>query len=115
MESEKRNFCSLFKRENDKQEADNEDTAYDGFGAGAGCKTWRTYLSGAQRSFPCRVFPLDELERFLRLLDELGVKVVDSENSGRKKCRKVIHNHLITFNIRTFYCSVKKSFQGKDL
>jgi hypothetical protein len=36
-------------------------------------------------AFPAEFFPLEELERFLRLLEELGVKVVDSEKKARRK------------------------------
>jgi hypothetical protein len=39
-------------------------------------------------AFPAEFFPLDELERFLHLLDELGVKVVDSEKQRKRKARK---------------------------
>ncbi len=39
-------------------------------------------------AFPSEFFPLEELERFLRLLEELGVKVVDSEKSLKRKARK---------------------------
>ena len=38
-------------------------------------------------AFPAEFFPLEELERFLRLLEELGVKVVDSEKELRRKPR----------------------------
>ncbi len=40
-------------------------------------------------AFPAEFFPLDELERFLRLLDELGVKVTDTERHRRRKTRRV--------------------------
>jgi len=36
-------------------------------------------------AFPAEFFPLEELERFLRLLEERGVKVVDSEKKLRSK------------------------------
>jgi len=36
-------------------------------------------------AFPAEFFPLDELERFLRLLEELGVKVTDTEHPSRKR------------------------------
>jgi len=36
-------------------------------------------------AFPAEFFPLEELERFLRLLEELGVKVVESEKKLRRK------------------------------
>ena len=39
-------------------------------------------------AFPAEFFPLDELERFLHLLDDLGVKVVDSEKQRKKKARR---------------------------
>ena len=40
-------------------------------------------------AFPAEFLPLDELERFLRLLDGLGVKVVviQRQNERRKKRR----------------------------
>ena len=38
-------------------------------------------------AFPAEFFPLEELERFLRLLEELGIKVVDSERKLRRKTR----------------------------
>ena len=38
-------------------------------------------------AFPAEFFPLEELERFLRLLEELGVKVVESEKKLRRKTR----------------------------
>ncbi len=38
-------------------------------------------------AFPAEFFPLEELERFLRLLEELGVKIVDSEKKLRRKTR----------------------------
>lgn len=41
-------------------------------------------------AFPAEFFQLDELERFLRLLEELGVKVVDSEKQRKRKMR---HSH----------------------
>jgi len=36
-------------------------------------------------AFPAEFFPLEELERFLRLLEEQGIKVVDSEKKLRSK------------------------------
>ena len=42
-------------------------------------------------AFPAEFFPLEELERFLSLLEELGVKVVDSEKKLRRKTRQ---NHV---------------------
>ena len=36
-------------------------------------------------AFPAEFFPLEELERFLRLLEEQGVKVVDSGKKLRSK------------------------------
>ena len=39
-------------------------------------------------AFPAEFFPLEELERFLRLLEELGIKVVDSDKKPRRKSRR---------------------------
>ena len=51
-----------------------------------GMLTWQE-LNDA---FPAEFFPLEELERFVRLLEELGVKVVDS---GEKRKRRARHSH----------------------
>jgi RNA polymerase primary sigma factor len=50
-------------------------------GVRRGMLTWQE-LNDA---FPAESFPLDELERFLRLLEDLGVKVVDSVQMRRRK------------------------------
>jgi hypothetical protein len=42
-------------------------------------------------AFPAEFFPLEELERFLRLLEELGVQVVDS---GKRRRRRDNHQAL---------------------
>ena len=39
-------------------------------------------------AFPAEFLPLEELERFLRLLEGLGVKVIDSEENRKKKARR---------------------------
>ena len=39
-------------------------------------------------TFPAEFLPLEELERFLRLLEGLGVKVIDSEEDRKKKARR---------------------------
>ncbi len=39
-------------------------------------------------TFPAEFLPLEELERFLRLLEGLGVKVIDSEEDRKKKMRR---------------------------
>lgn len=39
-------------------------------------------------AFPAEFFPLDELERFLHLLEGLGVKVIVSVRDRRKKARR---------------------------
>jgi len=39
-------------------------------------------------TFPSELLPLDELERFLRLLEGLGVKVIVSVRDRRKKARR---------------------------
>ena len=39
-------------------------------------------------AFPAEFLPLEEVERFLRLLEELGVKVIDSEENRQKKNRR---------------------------
>jgi len=39
-------------------------------------------------AFPAEFFPLEELERFLRLLEGLGVKVIDSEEDRTRKARR---------------------------
>ena len=39
-------------------------------------------------AFPAEFFPLEELERFLRLLEGLGVKVIDSEEDRKRKARR---------------------------
>lgn len=36
-------------------------------------------------AFPAEFFPLEELERFLRILEEQGVRIVDSEKKLRSK------------------------------
>ena len=36
-------------------------------------------------AFPAEFLPLEELERFLRLLEGLGVKVIDSVKDRREK------------------------------
>jgi RNA polymerase primary sigma factor len=41
-------------------------------------------------AFPAEFLPLEELERFLRLLEGLGVKVIDPEEERKRKAR---HNH----------------------
>ena len=38
-------------------------------------------------AFPAEFLPFEELERFLRLLEGLGVKVVDSGEGRKKKAR----------------------------
>jgi hypothetical protein len=50
-------------------------------GVRRGMLTWQE-LNDA---FPAESFSLDELERFLRLLEDLGVKVVDSVQMRREK------------------------------
>jgi len=40
-------------------------------------------------AFPAEFYPLDELERFLDLLDELGVKVIESDKHRERKYRRV--------------------------
>ena len=39
-------------------------------------------------AFPAEFLPLEELERFLRLLEGLGVKVIDSVKDRRRKLRR---------------------------
>jgi RNA polymerase primary sigma factor len=39
-------------------------------------------------AFPAEFLPLEELERFLCLLEGLGVKVIDTEENRRKKARR---------------------------
>jgi len=39
-------------------------------------------------AFPAEFLPLEELERFLRLLEGLGVKVIDSEEDRKSKGRR---------------------------
>jgi RNA polymerase primary sigma factor len=39
-------------------------------------------------AFPEEFLPLEEVERFLRLLEGLGVKVIDSEENRKKKARR---------------------------
>ena len=39
-------------------------------------------------AFPAEFFPLEELERFLCLLEGLGVKVIDSEEDRKSKARR---------------------------
>ena len=39
-------------------------------------------------AFPAEFLPLEELERFLRLLEGLGVKVIDSEEDPKRKTRR---------------------------
>ncbi len=39
-------------------------------------------------AFPAEFLPLEELERFLHLLEGLGVKVIDSEEDRKKKARR---------------------------
>lgn len=39
-------------------------------------------------AFPAEFLPLDELERSLRLLEGLGVKVIDSARGRKKKARR---------------------------
>ena len=41
-------------------------------------------------AFPAEFYPLDELERFLNLLDELGVKVIESGKPRMRKSRRVL-------------------------
>ena len=36
-------------------------------------------------AFPAEFFPLEEIERFLRLLEDLGIQVVDQEKKQRKR------------------------------
>jgi hypothetical protein len=55
-------------------------------GVKRGMLTWRE-LNDA---FPAEFFPLEELERFLGLLEELGVKVVDP---GEKRKKRTHHSH----------------------
>lgn len=35
-------------------------------------------------AFPAEFLPLEELERFIQLLEGLGVKIVDSEEEGKR-------------------------------
>ncbi len=39
-------------------------------------------------AFPAEFLPLEELERFLCLLEGLGVKVIDSEEGRKRKTRR---------------------------
>jgi len=39
-------------------------------------------------AFPSEFLPLEELERFLRLLEGLGVEVIDSEEDRKRKARR---------------------------
>ena len=39
-------------------------------------------------AFPAEFLPLEELERFLCLLEGLGVKVIDSEEDRKRKARR---------------------------
>ena len=39
-------------------------------------------------AFPPEFLPLEEVERFLRLLEELGVKVIDSVENRKRKARR---------------------------
>jgi len=39
-------------------------------------------------AFPAEFLPLEEVERFLRLLEGLGVRVIDSEENPKKKARR---------------------------
>jgi len=39
-------------------------------------------------AFPSEFLPLEELERFLRLLEGLGVQVIDSEEDRKRKVRR---------------------------
>ena len=39
-------------------------------------------------AFPAEFLPLEELERFLRLLEGLGVKVIDSVRDRKRKARR---------------------------
>ena len=39
-------------------------------------------------AFPAEFLPLEELERFLCLLEGLGVKVIDTEENRKKKARR---------------------------
>jgi RNA polymerase primary sigma factor len=39
-------------------------------------------------AFPAEFLPLEELERFLCLLEGLGVQVIDSEEDRKKKARR---------------------------
>ena len=39
-------------------------------------------------AFPAEFLPLEELERFLCLLEGLGVKVIDSEKDRKRKTRR---------------------------
>ena len=41
-------------------------------------------------AFPAEFYPLEELERFLNLLAELGVKVIESGKSRQRKTRRVL-------------------------
>jgi RNA polymerase primary sigma factor len=39
-------------------------------------------------AFPSEFLPLAELERFLRLIEGLGVQVIDSEEDRKRKARR---------------------------
>jgi RNA polymerase primary sigma factor len=39
-------------------------------------------------AFPAEFLPLEELERFLCLLEGLGVRVIDSEGDRKRKTRR---------------------------
>jgi len=39
-------------------------------------------------AFPAEFLPLEQVERFLRLLETLGVRVIDSAETRRKKTRR---------------------------
>jgi hypothetical protein len=39
-------------------------------------------------AFPAEFFPLDEMERFLSRLEDLGIKIVETEGKQRRRRRQ---------------------------
>jgi RNA polymerase primary sigma factor len=53
-----------------------------------GMRRGRVTCQEINDAFPAEFLPLEEVERFLRLLEGLGVKVIDSVENQRKKARR---------------------------
>lgn len=54
-----------------------------------GMQRGKLTCQGLDDAFPAEFLPLEDLERFLRLLERLGGKVIDSVKNRKRKTRPV--------------------------